>query len=90
MLIEKGVDFDQRYVDLLSFETLRPSFMELNHKGTVPTLVVRGGPVITDSKAIVEFVDTMADGRPLGGQAVDRQQVQEWVDEIGGWVTWAQ
>ncbi|EST08609.1 Glutathione S-transferase, N-terminal [Kalmanozyma brasiliensis GHG001] len=70
-LVEKGYassDIDIKTVDLVKAENFDPSYLRINSKGTVPTLVVpllettsaevaTKFRAITDTKAILEFLD---------------------------------
>ncbi|SPO32777.1 uncharacterized protein UTRI_05718_B [Ustilago trichophora] len=70
-LVEKGyssTDVDMKIVDLVKAENFDPSYLRINSKGTVPTLVVpllettssevdTKFRAITDTKAILEFLD---------------------------------
>ncbi|SPC66347.1 uncharacterized protein UHOD_07587 [Ustilago sp. UG-2017b] len=71
MLIEKGyssTDLDLKTVDLICGENFSPTYLRINSKGTVPTLVVpllettsaevdTKFRAINDTKAILEFLD---------------------------------
>jgi hypothetical protein len=43
-LAEKGVKYTPRYTDLFNGQSLSPAFLAINPRGTVPVLVVEGGP----------------------------------------------
>lgn len=57
-LAEKGVKYSSKYTDLFNGQSLSPEFLSVNPKGTVPALVVEGGPegrqVIADSRCAAE------------------------------------
>ena len=55
-LAEKGLDWEDRHVDLMKSEHLTPDYLALNPKGVVPTLVHDGKPVI-ESTIILEFLE---------------------------------
>ena len=45
LLLELGVEFDARRVDLDAGEQRNPEYLKLNPNGRVPTLIVDGAPV---------------------------------------------
>lgn len=55
-LAEKGLDWDERFVDLVKLEQYEPGYVQLNPKGVVPTLVHDGQAVI-ESTLICEYLD---------------------------------
>lgn len=55
-LHEKGLPFENRWVNTQTNEHLRPEYLKLNPNGVVPTLV-HDGKVITDSSVICEYLD---------------------------------
>lgn len=64
--------------------TLPPlcTYTQVNPAGTVPSLADASGKVLqTQSRAIVDFVDSLGDG-PLGGKGADRSLVKTWIDKI--------
>jgi len=42
-LAEKGLSWENRFVDLIKLEHMTPQYLELNPNGVVPTLVHGGG-----------------------------------------------
>lgn len=49
--------------------------------------MVEGGPTITESLEAVRYIDEkLSQGGPLGGDAVDREFVRQWGNQVGGWV----
>jgi glutathione S-transferase len=56
VLAEKQLEWKGHLLNLLTFENLQPSYMQLNPKGVVPTLV-HDGRVITDSALIIQYLD---------------------------------
>jgi glutathione S-transferase len=63
-LEEKGVVWTSRYIDLFTFDQLRPDYLALNPKGVVPTLVHNGQPV-RESAVINEYIDAAFEGPKL-------------------------
>ena len=56
VLLEKGLDWETRLVDLTRMEQKRPEYLALNPNGLVPTLV-HGDRVIYESNVITEYLD---------------------------------
>lgn len=63
-LAEKGVQWESKYVDLFTFDQLKPDYLKLNPDGVVPTLVCDGEP-IRESIIINEFIDQAFPGPQL-------------------------
>lgn len=55
-LVEKGVPYVSRYVELWSYQNLEPAYLAMNPNGVVPTLVHDGVPII-NSLAIMEYIE---------------------------------
>lgn len=64
VLAEKNIEWQNHLINLLSFENLQPSYIRLNPKGVVPTLI-HDGQAITDSVAIVRYLDEQFPQPPL-------------------------
>ncbi|HKM99816.1 MAG TPA: glutathione S-transferase family protein [Candidatus Binataceae bacterium] len=56
VLLEKGLPWQTRLVDLTRMEQKRPEYLALNPNGVVPTLV-HGDRVIYESNVITEYLD---------------------------------
>ena len=56
VLLEKGLSWTTRIVDLTKMEQKRPEYLKLNPNGVVPTLV-HGDRVIYESNVITEYLD---------------------------------
>jgi GST-like protein len=63
-LIEKGVDFESHYIDMLKFDQHKPEYLKINPAGTIPAMV-HGDVSLNESTAIMEYVDEAFDGPPL-------------------------
>jgi glutathione S-transferase len=63
-LVEKGLTWEARRVDLFKTEQYDPAYLKLNPKGVVPTLVHDGVPVI-ESTLICEYIDETFAAPPL-------------------------
>lgn len=63
-LEQKGVAWESRYIDLFSFDQMKPEYLAINPDGIVPTLV-HDGAVIRESSVIIAYVDDAFDGPAL-------------------------
>ena len=83
-LVEKGLTWEARRVDLFKTEQYDPEYLKLNPKGVVPTLVHDGVPVI-ESTLICEYIDDTFPDPPLVPKApAERARMRLWskfVDE---------
>ena len=85
-LVEKGVAFESRYLDLLAFDQHKPEYLAVNPQGTIPAMV-HGDKVLTESTAIMEYVDEAFDGPPLMPEsAADRWRVRWWMKFFDQWL----
>ena len=57
-MLEKGLEWETRLVDLTKMEQKRPEYLALNPNGLVPTLV-HGSRVIYESNVITEYLDAV-------------------------------
>ncbi len=78
VLNAKGLAFEEKKLDLLAGDQLKPDYLALNPNGVVPTLV-HDGEVVIDSSVIIEYLDEIApDGEsftphdPASGRACAR------------------
>jgi glutathione S-transferase len=58
VMLEKGLEWETKLVDLTRMEQKRPEYLALNPNGLVPTLV-HGDRVIYESNVITEYLDAM-------------------------------
>lgn len=63
-LLEKGLGFERRLIDLARLEQKAPWYLALNPNGVVPTLV-HGERAIYESNVITEYVDDVFPGPRL-------------------------
>ena len=63
-LAEKGIDVPRYELDYANDEHRSPGYLGINPSGRAPTLVTDGGLAITDSAAIVEYVEEFYPERP--------------------------
>lgn len=81
-LAEKGLDWEDRSVDLMKGEHLKPDYIALNPKGVVPTLV-QDDFVLTESIVINEYLDDAFRETPLMPEtARGRARVRWWTKQI--------
>ncbi|MBL6865103.1 MAG: glutathione S-transferase family protein [Rhodospirillales bacterium] len=86
-LIEKGIDeWTPHYIKLLNEDHFEDSYLSINPKAVVPTLVHNGMP-IRESSIICDYIDELIPERPLKPEnIVDRAYLREWIkesDEVG-------
>ena len=85
-LIEKGVPFDSHYLDLLNFDQHRAEYLAINPQGTIPAMVHRER-VLTESTAIMEYIDEVFPGPPLlPDDPRDRWRVRWWMKFMDQWL----
>lgn len=63
-LMEKGLKWEGRYVDILAGDQFKPDYVKLNKKAVVPTLV-DDGQVIVESTVICEYLDDRFPENPI-------------------------
>jgi glutathione S-transferase len=69
VLNAKGLPFEERRLDLLAGDQLKPEYLALNPNGVVPTLD-HDGSIIIDSSVIIEYLDEVA---PTPGPMTPRE-----------------
>jgi GSH-dependent disulfide-bond oxidoreductase len=85
-LMEKGVSFDSHYLDLLNFDQHKPEYLAVNPQGTIPAMR-HGNRVLTESTAIMEYVDEVFSGPPLMPENPrDRWRVRWWMKFMDQWL----
>ena len=73
----KGVTFREIFLDTVSGEHRRPEYLAINPQGLVPTLIAPDGAVVTQSLAILEYLEETVAGAPLLPKApADRARVR--------------
>jgi glutathione S-transferase len=78
-LAEKRLTYDERPIDLRKFEQFDPDFLELAPAGQVPVLEDDDGNLLTDSFAILLWLDEAHPNPPLSGEdAGARLAVHQW------------
>ena len=85
-LAEKGVAFESHYLDLLQFDQHRPEYLAINPQGTIPAMT-HGSLVLTESTAIMEYVDEAFPGpRLMPANAQDAWRVRWWMKFMDQWL----
>ena len=85
-LAEKGVAFDSHYIDMLEFDQHKPGYLAVNPQGTIPAMI-HGDKVLTESTAIMEYVDEAFDGPPLmPADPRDRWRIRWWMKFMDQWL----
>ena len=85
-LAEKGVEWENRLVDLANAENLSPEYLAINPNGVVPAFVHDGRPII-ESTVMCEYVDEVWPDEPKLSPAdpVERADMRAWlrfIDEV--------
>ncbi len=85
-LMEKGVAFKSHYLDLLNFDQHQPDYLAVNPQGTIPAMR-HGNLVLTESTAIMEYVDEVFPGPKLTpASPVDRWRMRWWMKFLDQWL----
>src|SRR4029450_7303199 len=82
VLMEKGLDWTGRYLDILKGEHFNPDYPKLNPMAVVPTLV-HDGEVLIESTVICEYLDDRFPDPPLTPQAsLARARMRLWTKAV--------
>jgi glutathione S-transferase len=85
VLNAKGQPFEERKLDLLAGDQLKPEYLALNPNGVVPTLD-HDGSIVIDSSVIIEYLDEVVPERSFTPRdAVKRAQMRSlmrFIDEM--------
>ena len=85
-LAEKGVAFDSHYIDMLKFDQHQPDYLKVNPQGTIPAMT-HGDLVLTESTAIMEYVDEAFPGPALmPANPQDRWRARWWMKFMDQWL----
>jgi GSH-dependent disulfide-bond oxidoreductase len=85
-LMEKGVSFESHYLDMLNFDQHKPEYLAINPQGTIPAMT-HGNRVLTESTAIMEYVDEAFDGPSLmPDDARDKWRIRWWMKYMDQWL----
>jgi glutathione S-transferase/GST-like protein len=84
-LIEKGVEFQSRYTDLLAFDQHKPEYLEINPNGTIPVFV-HGDVMLAESTEMGEYIDGAFQGPSLRpDRPADRWRMRWWGKFLDGY-----
>jgi maleylacetoacetate isomerase len=73
----KRVPYEEEMIDLAAGDQLKPAILSLNPQGAVPILVDDDGPPLTQSLAILEFLEELYPEPPLlPSKPRDRERVR--------------
>jgi GSH-dependent disulfide-bond oxidoreductase len=85
-LMEKNVAFNSHYLDLLNFDQHQPDYLAINPQGTIPAMT-HGDKVLTESTAIMEYVDEAFSGPQLmPDNARERWRIRWWMKFMDQWL----
>ncbi len=84
-LIEKGVEFESRYTDLLAFDQHKPDYLKLNPNGTIPVFV-HGDVILAESTEMGEYIDAAFPGPSLRpDKPAERWRMRWWSKFLDGY-----
>ena len=66
-MTEKGIDVPRYELDYAAKEHRSPEYLRINRTGRAPTLVTDQSVAITDSAAIIEYLEELHSERPMTG-----------------------
>lgn len=76
-LAEKGIDVPRHELDYARQEHRAPEYLAINPSGRAPTLVMDDGTAITESAAIVEYLEELHPEHPkIGADPLSRARVR--------------
>jgi glutathione S-transferase len=85
-LDEKGLDWNDRHMNLRAGDQQTPEYLALNAKGVVPTLV-HDGVTIVESTVINEYVDHIAPEPPLRpDNPAGAARMRLWTKQLDEWI----
>ena len=81
-MVEKELDFDAHYVDILKGEQFTEEYLKLNPKAVVPT-IVHDGNVVIESTVILEYLDLVFPEKRLTPEApMDYVKTRFWTKAL--------
>ncbi len=76
-MAENGVDYENIQIDIIKGENLDETFLAVNPRGLVPTLVLDDGTVIDETVAICRYIEETHPEPPLlGTDAVSKAHIE--------------
>ncbi|MGH7001106.1 MAG: glutathione S-transferase family protein [Stellaceae bacterium] len=83
VLLEKGLTFPMKVVDLMQAENRQPPYTDRNPGGQLPGLELDNGKCIGETVAIWEYLEEKHPTPPLiGATAEDRAETRQWQRRI--------
>lgn len=78
-LAEKQLQLPRRQIDVFSGENRQVPYLDLNPAGQTPALQLAGGLVISESMAIIEYLEELVPQPALiGDTPLERAQTRQW------------
>jgi glutathione S-transferase/GST-like protein len=62
--LEKGVEFQSHYIDMLAFDQHKPDYLVINPAGTIPAMV-HNATLIFESTYMIDYIDMAFEGPAL-------------------------
>ena len=85
-LVEKGLDFQSRNIDLRKGEQFSSDYLQLNPNAVVPTLV-DGDNIVLESSIIMQYLEDLAPANPLvPASPQSRATMRMWLKRIDDFV----
>ena len=72
---EKGIDFEPHIVNLMDSDDLA-KYRDVYPMGKIPCLVLDDGHLIPESSIIIEYIDSMAEPRLIGGDNEQSRKIR--------------
>ncbi len=78
-LAEKGVDIPRVEIDVQAGANLEPTYLAVNPRGVVPTLVLDDGRILDESIAICRYIEALhPEPNLFGAGAFEAAEVESW------------
>lgn len=78
-LLEKGIDLPRQEVDILAADNRKPEYLKLNPAGQTPALALDDGSIISETVAIMEYLEEKHPSPPLiGSTPEERAKTRMW------------
>jgi glutathione S-transferase len=78
-MAEKGIEVPMVEVDMMKGENRQPAYLAINSLGTMPSLELDDGTIITESIAICRYFEEIHPDPPMFGRdTVERAKVEMW------------
>lgn len=82
-LVEKGIELESDFVDILAAENRDEPYVSRNPAGQVPALELDDGSVLAETVAICEYLEELhPDPVLIGSDARQRAQTRMWVRRV--------